>query len=204
MLLNSCLDYVQAISYKDGKYTMYYKITFSKMLFSLIDEDPDEYVQEIIPETTDDLSEELANSFTSRKINTTNEVGYELSFSIAPGTTDEQEKQFLPKASGTKCYIPFLPGMEGMDMVSSMNNSDLDSESKSYAQAILSSAKCRVLVSKKIIAKVETAYFEGNGGQNCSVPIFDYGESYCVEIPFNLLFENNLYNFSRIVLIRGE
>ena len=40
----------------------------------------------------------------------------------------------------------------------------------------------------------ETAYFEGKGGQNFSIPIFDYGTSACLEIPFIILIkkERNL------------
>ena len=181
---------------------MYYKITFSKVLFALIDEDPDEYLGDFMQEQDEELNKTLPENFTSKKVNTTNEVGYEISFSISPSTTDENEKSFLPKASGTKCYIPFLFGNEEIDFASSLN--DLDDEETDYAQAILSSAKCRLLVSKKIVPKVETAYFEGTGSQNASIPLFDYGESYCAEIPFNLLFEKDMYNFDRLVLIRGE
>lgn len=46
------------------------------------------------------------------------------------------------------------------------------------------------------------AYFEGRGGQNYSVAVFDYGESFCMEIPFIVLFETGMYKFDRIVVIR--
>lgn len=205
-LLTSCLDYVQAISYKDGKYTMYYKITVSKTLFALSGEDSDDYTDAFEQAFNDNSDESLSTKLPSnaklKTVNTTNDIGYEISFSISPSTTDENEKSFLPKASGTKCYIPFLLGNEELDIASELG--ELADEDDEYAQLFLSSSKCRVLVSKKIIPKVETAYFEGRGGQNASIPIFDYGESYCAEIPFALLLEDRMYNFSRIVLIRGE
>lgn len=47
-----------------------------------------------------------------------------------------------------------------------------DSESQAISEAILSSAKCRVMASKKIISSINNAYFEGRGGQNYSVAVF--------------------------------
>lgn len=42
LAFTSCVDYVQSISYKNGKYQMYYKVTLSKLLFAMMDEDPEE------------------------------------------------------------------------------------------------------------------------------------------------------------------
>lgn len=47
----------------------------------------------------------------------------------------------------------------------------------------------------KNIAKPLNAYFEGRSGQNYSVAVFDYGESFCMEIPFIVLFESRMYKF---------
>ena len=33
-MFTSCVDYVQSISYKDGNYHLYYKVTFSKLVQS--------------------------------------------------------------------------------------------------------------------------------------------------------------------------
>ena len=38
----SCVDYIQSISYKGGKYHLYYKVTFSKILMELAEEDVDD------------------------------------------------------------------------------------------------------------------------------------------------------------------
>ena len=46
LLLTSCVDYVQSITYKNGKYHMYYKITLSKLIFAMGDQDPDEVFKE--------------------------------------------------------------------------------------------------------------------------------------------------------------
>ena len=196
LLFTSCIDYVQSITYKDGKYQIYYKITLSKLLFAMADENPEEIFEYFDDESLDDLPE---NAFV-KPVNTDLEVGAEFSFLIDPETTDETEKSFLPKVAGQKCYIPFLFCSEDFSFADFMKSDD--SESQAISEAILSSAKCRIMVSKKIISSINNAYFEGRGGQNYSVAVFDYGESFCMEIPFIVLFESGMYKFDKIIVIR--
>ena len=66
----------------------------------------------------------------------------------------------------------------------------------------MSSAKCRILLSKNLIPEIETAYFEGKGGQNFSIPVFDYGEANCLEIPFIILTQEGMYRTDRVVIIK--
>lgn len=196
LLFTSCIDYVQSVAYKDGKYQIYYKITLSKLLFAMADENPEEIFEYFDDESLDDLPENVY----AKLVSTDLEVGAEFSLSIDPKTTDETEKSFLPKVAGQKCYIPFLLGGKDFSFGDFMKSDD--SESQAISEAILSSAKCRVMVSKKIISSIDNAYFEGRGGQNYSVAVFDYGESFCMEIPFIVLFETGMYKFDRIVVIR--
>ena len=204
--LSSCLDYVQSVSYKDGKYQFYYKITCSKALLEFAEEeneDYQEYVDEINKELNLGENTGMPADTKFSNVNTTSEVGMEFRFSISPSTDNEDEKAFLPKTSGTKYYIPFLIGDKEMDIASAFKSSD-DKEEMEYTKLFLSSAKCRLLISKRIIQNAATAYFEGKGGQNCSVALFDYGENYCVEVPLIQLFDDKMYDFSRVVIIRGE
>lgn len=196
LLLTSCIDYVQSITYKDGKYQIYYKITLSKLLFAIADENPEEIFEYFDDESLDDLPENVC----IKPVNTNLEVGAEISLLIDTKTTDETEKSFLPKVAGQKCYIPFLFGGENFSFADFMKSDD--SESQAISEAVLSSAKCRVMVSKKIISSIKNAYFEGRGGQNYSVAVFDYGESFCMEILFIVLFETGMYKFDRIVVIK--
>lgn len=39
--LTSCIDYVQSVTYTDGNYEIYYKVTLSKVLFAMMDADPE-------------------------------------------------------------------------------------------------------------------------------------------------------------------
>lgn len=196
LLFTSCIDYVQSVAYKDGKYQIYYKITLSKVLFAMTEQNPEEIFEYFDEESLDDLPENVY----AKPVNTDFEVGAEFSLSIDPKTTDETEKSFLPKVAGQKCYIPFLLGGKDFSFGDFMKSDD--SESQAVSEAILSFAKCCVMVSKKIISSINNAYFEGRGGQNYSVAVFDYGESFCMEIPFIVLFETGMYKFDRIVVIR--
>lgn len=197
LLFTSCIDYVQSITYKDGKYQMYYKVTLSKVLFALGDEDPEEIFESFDEDTLKDLPENVD----VKPVNTDLEVGAEFSLSIDPKTTDEIEKSFLPTVAGNKCFIPFLLGDKDSSIADAMKSDD--NEAQGIAEAIMSSAKCRVMISKKVIPSIEIAYFEGRGSQNYSIPVFDYGESYCLEIPFIVLFESGMYKFDKIVILKS-
>ena len=197
LLFTSCIDYVQSITYKDGKYQMYYKVTLSKVLFALGDEDPEEIFESFDEDTLKDLPENVD----VKPVNTDLEVGAEFSLSIDPKTTDEIEKSFLPTVAGNKCFIPFLLVDKDSSIADAMKSDD--NEAQGIAEAIMSSAKCRVMISKKVIPSIEIAYFEGRGSQNYSIPLFDYGESYCLEIPFIVLFESGMYKFDKIVILKS-
>lgn len=193
----SCVDYVQSISYKNGKYQMYYKVTLSKLLFAMMDEDP----EEIFKDLDEEALGEVPDNASVNPVNTDLEVGAEFKFCIDPKTTDNTEKTFLPTIAGTKCYIPFLLGEN--ESIADSIGSDTDNDyGEAFAEAIMSSAKCRILISKGVIPSIETAYFEGKGNQNYSIPVFDYGDSNCLEIPFIILSQKGMYRTDRVVVIK--
>ena len=194
LAFTSCVDYVQSVTFKNGKYHMYYKVTLSKLIFAMGDEDP----EEIFKDFDEDEIGELPPNVNIKPVNTDLEVGAEFTFDIEPKTTDETEKSFLPTVAGKKCFIPFLLGQN--DSISDSVASG--SEGEEFAAAIMSSAKCRILISKNLISEIETAYFEGKGGQNFSIPVFDYGDANCLEIPFIVLSQKGMYRTDRVVLIK--
>ncbi len=121
---------------------------------------------------------------------------------IDPKTSDESEKSFLPTVTGNKCFIPFLLGQN--DSIADSVDSGDDGAGfagAEFATAIMSSAKCRILISKNVISGIETAYFEGKDGQNFSIPVFDYGDANCLEIPFIILTLEGMYRTDRVVII---
>ena len=196
-VFTSCVDYVQSVSYKNGMYQMYCKVTLSKLLFAMMNEDPEKIFDGFDDQALGDLPENVV----VKPVNTELEVGAEFSFNIDPHTADESEKSCLPTVQGNKCYVPFIIG-QNKSIADSASSSSND-EGEAFAKAILSSAKCRVLIGKNIMPSIETAYFEGKGNQNYSIPVFDYGDDYCLEIPFIALCEEGMYRTDRIVVIKG-
>ena len=194
--LSSCVDYVQSISYKNGKYQMYYKVSFSKSLFAMMDEDP----EEIFNNFDEEAIGEVPKNASVNRVNTDFEVGLEFKFSIDSKTSNENEKSFLPTMSGNKFYIPFLLGQN--DSIADSLETDNDDYGAAFANAVMSSAKCRILISKSIISSIKTAYFEGKGSQNYSIPVFDYGDATCLEIPFIVLLQEDMYRTDRVVVIK--
>lgn len=195
LFFTSCVDYVQSISYSNGKYKMYYKVTLSKVLFAMVDEDPEELFEDFDEEALTELPENVD----VKPVNTDLEVGAEFTVLIDPHTTNDDEKLLLPKIAGNKCFIPFLLG-DNKSISDSVKSKD--SEDEAFTEAFLSSSKCRVLISKNVLPSIETAYFEGKGSQNYSIPIFDYGDNYCLEIPFIILTQEGMYRTDRIVVLR--
>lgn len=195
LFFTSCVDYVQSISYSNGKYKMYYKVTLSKVLFAMVDEDPEELFEDFDEEALTELPENVD----VKPVNTDLEVGAEFTVLIDPHTTNDDEKLLLPKIAGNKCFIPFLLG-DNKSISDSVKSKD--SEDEAFTEAFLSSSKCRVFISKNVLPSIETAYFEGKGSQNYSIPIFDYGDNYCLEIPFIILTQEGMYRTDRIVVLR--
>lgn len=192
----SCVDYVQSIGYKNGKYQLYYKITLSKMVLAMAGEDSEAFFQEMNMDGAD-----LPPGAVFRKVDTDLEAGIELSGEINPKTADEDDKKMLPVSVGNRMYLPFLPGREGVmpGDLSDITESD-DDMTSAMAKAMLSSAKCRILLSKKMLPAVGAVYFEGLEGQGCPLPVYDYGETFCIEIPLILLTEKDKYKFDRVVV----
>lgn len=185
VMLTSCVDIIKAYSYKDGKYTVYAKVTLSKVMFQLAQMDANAWVDELLSNDTDNVAQ---------RIETDAEAGAQWRKVISAKTRDSEEKKMLPTVSGNRVFIPLFD-----EDIPSLPADDSD-EGK-LALAFLSSVKCRVLVSKNIVPSVDKVYIEGNGGQDYAVAFFDYGECWGFELPLITLFNNPQYNFKRIVVI---
>lgn len=196
-LMTSCIDYVQSVWYKEGKYGVYCKFTLSKMLFELAEQDPESAFNDLYDEELSSLPENLE----IKKVDTDLEVGAEIRMKIPPKTNDEKLKAIIPAISKNKVTIPFFAGTN-IEENFVIPDEDGDTSSTEIAKAVLSSAKCRVIVAKNIVPEIETAYFQGKGGQDLSIPFFDYGNSWCFEIPLIALFDGGVYDFKNIVVIK--
>ena len=84
LCFTSCIDYVQTISYKDGKYEMYYKVTLSKMLLALAQQEKINSLESLFPDAKCELKHRshfqllvavvLSAQTTDRRVNQVTEV----------------------------------------------------------------------------------------------------------------------------------
>ena len=196
--LTSCIDYVQSVTYKDGKFRYYCKITLSKALTE-IGENNGKNANETFEELSEKMEDNLRITIHGKKIDTDLETGMEFNFTVDPNTTNPEKRKFLPKVRGDKYYIPLLYiNNDSNDDFMNFDNSD--DMAQSITAAILSSAKFRVLVSKKIIPQINSAYFKGINASDYAIPFYDYGESFCFEIPATIMLMNKDYDLSRIII----
>lgn len=187
--LTSCVDYTQSITLKDGKYIIYIKVTMSKALLAMAGEDANDWADRLIE------GDDFPAGF--NKVVTESEVGAQCTVAIDTNTRNKDEKAIIPTIKKNKVVIPFLPSEATDELVST------DDDTNDMVMAIMSSAKCRILVSKKIVSNIASAYFEGKGGQNYSIAAFDYGDIWGLEVPFTVLMESGRYNFDNIVILQG-
>lgn len=197
--LTSCVDYVQSVSYKNGKYQMYCKVTLSKLLFAMMNEDPEKIFDGFDDQALGDLPENVV----VKPVNTELEVGAEFSFNIDPYTADESEKSCLPTVLGKQVLRSVHHWAKQVNRGFRLLLIQRRRRSVCKGDSVFRQMPCRVLIGKNIMPSIETAYFEGKGNQNYSIPVFDYGDDYCLEIPFIALCEEGMYRTDRIVLIKG-
>ena len=201
MLFTSCFDYVQGISYKDGQYQVYHKITMSKVLSSMQSAYGYEDFSDDAVDQFEAYKQYLPEGARINDVDTDLEEGFESRFFVSPDSTDAVGKGFLPTSKGRKIYVPLTIGK--MIEPGSLEG-EMDDDERAMANIFLSSAKCRVLISKKIVPSVGKVYFEGTDGNSCTLDFYDYGDSFCVEIPFALLVEETNLKFERIVIEKGS
>ena len=94
--LTSCLDSVQAISYNDGQYYWYMKLSLSKALMEMAGEDPKVFFEEL---DNSDLSD-LPDFVSVNPIETDTEIGVEISVYLDPDSLEEDVQAILPKKIG--------------------------------------------------------------------------------------------------------
>ena len=198
LLFTSCFDYVQSISASEDDYNLYYRVALSRVMFAVSGEDPNSFLDDI---TTEPL-EKLPETVVSNKIDTEYEVGAEHIVTI-PKNQSKGTDDIVPHSSGNKTYIPFLLGAqtENLEKIRDMLD-DSEEGSSIFLNAMVSTIKCKVFVSKEIVPKITTAYFEGKGRSTYQIPFYDMGIMYCIEVPFITILEENKYKFEQIVVTK--
>lgn len=188
-MLVSCVDYVQSISIKNGVYNLYYKVTLSKMLDAMGEGSAESFFDDDID------SFNMPRGAKANKIDTELESGIQFSIPVEKNTKDSDEKALLPVIKGNLICVPFPIG--DTDFTDSV---DLESDTGAMTAAILSSAKCRIIICKDVARDVSNVYFSG-ADSNYPIPFYDYGEAWCAEIPFIIMFQDNFYDFSHVYFV---
>lgn len=189
---SSCIDFVETIGVDDGNYQIYTKMTFSKTMFAYAGVDADILVKE--------LSEEIINDGISFiPVNATSEIGVQINASILPESEDKLDLALMPRISGNTYVIPFIMGDAAPAMQDKIK--DEDENSVQMINMMLSTAKCRIFISKNVIPYAKAAYFDGT--EKVLIDLFDFGEQYCLEIPFSLLATPSDCDF-RLITVLGE
>lgn len=182
-MFTSCVDYVQTLSYVDGYFLSNYKVTMSRSSLELMEEEPEEFFGLSQEELEKNVSS-YGCGYKANIIDNDLDVGYEFGFAV--DGNDESDYDFMPHFNEDtgELYIPFLLGESSKEFESSMGEED--EMSQAVAMAMLNSTKARFIVSKSVISEISGAYFYGEEG-DIDLPVYDYGDSYAVEIPLSVL-----------------
>ena len=196
-LFTSCIDYVQTITFGEKGYDCYFKLTISRAMLEMAEEDPTSVFEDF-----EEMTQGLPRGATISKVDNDVDVGYEFRFTIDGFTNPEDAKLFYPYLSDDEAeiYLPFILG-QNAEAFSSIEQEE-DIETQTIMAGYMATTKCRVMVSKTIIPEIEGAYFYGNTFEDgfLDVPCYDYGDNWCLEIPLIYFSARKNYDLTEIAL----
>ena len=190
-LFTSCIDYVQTISFVDGQYISTYKVTMSKLLMEQTDSEDSFYMD--IEDIEDSLAE-MGCEYAVQNIDNDFDAGYEFALAV---DEDDTDYDFMPYLYHSELHIPFLLGQDSDEFEDILN--DDDDEIQAITLMMLSSGKARVIIDKDIMPDIRGAYFAGYDS-DCDLPVYDYGDSFGVEIPLTVLALGSDYDLEYLIV----
>ena len=197
-LFTSCVDYVQSISFDGENYNGYMRVTFSKGLLAVAEIDPEE---ELLTE------EDIVNfpgDFKISEVSTEMEKGISLRFSENKNNLSYEQQKFIPIYDPTLdlYYIPFFLGEgENQEEIQESIENEEDELTNGMTALMLSTTKCKIMIDKNVIPVINNVYFEGKDTEiDYKLSYFDYGNGYCIEIPFLLLVDDFPYDLTHIIV----
>jgi len=182
--LFGCLDVVQYVSGTATEIDVYFRLTLQKSIFELANsmgdepQDLNKMFEEQFNleegEVLDELPPGVEADFAS--LNTESEFGFVLTYTVPRALIDElsdDEAAFVPRVSPWGMFIPLSAG-EGQD-------------TDEFAQAFLGSAKYRLMISKRLVARVSAARVVSSE-RSVDVSVTDLPDVWLVEFPVSLWF----------------
>ena len=200
MFFTSCIDYVQTLTVDGDTYNSYYKIAIPKVFFESGNITAEEFFLKL--ENFDSI---LPENSEINKIDNGEDIGLEFYVSVNVNTDDELEQKYLPYAriDGSEGFLPFFIG-NFSEIFEELLYSEGDEEMQALVFTYMSSSKCRFILSKNAIPNLNLsgAYFSGENGEIWNLACYDYGESYCIEMPLSTLVLGKQYglDLSNIII----
>jgi hypothetical protein len=194
LLLTSCIDILQHITVdKNGIELNTIQFTVSKAIFEFANKmnenqepiDYDKYFS-----NNSDLSSLEKNKYCSSisKINTVLDYGYTIKMRI-----DRKNKETMNSIEKEKIgFIPIKKGKSYIFDFSSMNDSSSKNQEDNGMQyALLSTAKYKLLISKKMISDIKKLYLV-SGSNETEYSYVDLDDEYLVEIPIIIMIQGQI------------
>ena len=189
--MSSCLDAIEYITLDDGgDIKLSFMITLSRGLVEMGSEGEsieDTFEEEVLD--PDELSSMIpgATAVDARPIDSDVDYGYLFTFTIPRGYKPEPETPMAPRFS--KNGIEILLGMPDKGEEAEGGEADSDDSMDEMAEAIFSSAKYKIQISKKLLKRASRAYLYNAEGEEFSVDLIDLGDNYLVNLPMLLVMD---------------
>jgi hypothetical protein len=187
VMLSGCIDVVQYISGSALNIDVYFRLTMQKSIFELagaFGEEPQDLdaMFEEFDLNEDDVVASLPPGVEAGfdSINSDSEFGFELRYSAPRSALDsleDGEAEFVPRISPWGIVIPLGEG-----------NGSADSDE--FADAILGSAKYRLLISKRLVSRVSEARILA-GPVSTPVSVTELPDVWLLEFPMNLWYASD-------------
>lgn len=191
LILSGCIDVYQHIKRNsNGNTDLYIQFTLSKPLMAMAssfsdDEDSFDYNQWL--DKDNNLSTFSSNGFPiieQGKIDTETDFGFfvKTSYNLSQNKNIKGDTNFIPLQSGSKTvfYLNLKSSSEG----------DSIKENTQIVNALLSSAKYRLTISKTFLKNISKVYLEDDEIIR-KISFVDLTDEYLIEIPMIYLLDNN-------------
>lgn len=219
----SCIDSMQAVSYKNGQYVITSRFTMSKDMISTLVSLGDSDTSSL--EYTDDLEDYvysfgklLGESMNSRSPKIKKEIN-ELYKSLkdsnmfpASGCTSKvdtnadvgihYEARVYANSYTAKDFTAYIPKKykNALTLELSKNLTDSLSEELGEFAGILSGTKHRIYIAKSILPTLTNSEITNINYVGKSLTFYDVGEMWCIELPFSFLSEKGSASYKYIVM----
>ena len=195
-MFTSCIDYVQTLSLVDGYFLSNYKVTMSKYIMEQMDIES----EDIFDISEEELEEEVSSygcDYRAGVIDNDMDSGYEFGFAV--DVDDGYPYDFMPVVYEDRgeIFVPFLLSEAASEISAGLYEED--EMSQAIALSMLNSARGRFIVSKSVLPEIRGAYFLGEEG-DFDLPVYDYGDSYAVEIPLIVLAMGDQFDLEYLIL----